>query len=188
MSSLIEHMEAHLGRITCGWSHDADGQKLPFQVVELEGNPIPGTRALSTLGLSNTSLGVGDTERRLRQELLLMFKEALGRRTLPGVLQQVGLEALRHDRAYSVGQVIGPRGELLAGSHLEALYVTVPAYLPNQFHVFRPLNGDPIVFGWLIPITAGEAEFIREHGWEAFENEIERLDPDLLDYARSSMF
>lgn len=186
-SGLIGHLETYLGKIVGGWSVDGDGKRLPFQVALFERGPVPGTRVLATLGTSNTLLKLGEKGRRVRQELVMMFREALGHRNLPGILQEVGLEALRTGRAYAAGEVIGPRGELLSGFHAEALYVAVPVYFPDEFHVFRPRTGEPIVFGWLVPITAKEASFVRNHGWAAFEKELERQDPDLLDFGRASI-
>lgn len=187
MSDLVHHLEAHLGAISGGWSQDSQGQKLPFQVVLFESGPIPGTRTLTTLGLSDARLSIGEAGKRVRQELVMLVRDDLGYRNLPFVLQQVALEALAKDRGYLRGEVIGPRGELIQGSALEALYVAVPVYFPDEFHVFRPAVGEPIVFAWLVPVTAQEAQFIRERGWAEFEDELEKQDPDLLDFLRVSM-
>lgn len=188
MTGLVDHLEKHLGRIVQGWSTDANGRTPPFQVVQLERSPIQGARVLSTLGLSHAALRVGPTQRRLRQEMIMMFRESDGARNLPGILQQVGLEALARDHAYVPGEVIGPRGELQIASALEALYVTVPVYLPDSFQAWKPKAGDPVVFGWLVPISRSEAEFARTHGRIPFEKELERTDPDLLDFKRSPIF
>lgn len=187
MSGLIHHLETHLGRIVGGWSQDAEGGKLPFQVVLFDKSPISGTKVLATLGLSAASLRLGDSGKKVRQELVMLFREAFGYRNLPGIMQQVGLTAIKKGKAYSAGEVIGPRGELVTGTQLEALYVAVPVYLPDDFHVYRPRAGDPIVFGWLVPITAKEASFVRDRGWAAFEEELERQNPDLLEFGRTSM-
>jgi hypothetical protein len=187
VNGVVDHLEQYLGRILHGWSMDEDGQKLPFQVVQFERSPIQGAQVLATLGLSHVPLRVGNTQRRLRQELIMMFRESDGPRNLPGILQQIGLEALARDRAYAVGEVIGPRSELQTGSALEALYVTVPVYLPDSFQAFKPEVGDGVVFGWLVPISRSEAEFARTQGRMAFEKELERTDPDLLDFKRSAV-
>jgi hypothetical protein len=187
MSGLVHHLEAHLGQISCGWSLDAEGRKLPFQVVLFEKGPIPGTRTLSTLGLSDARLRIGASGKRIRQEFVMLIRERFGCRNLPGILQQLALEALEQDRGYVRGDVIGPRGQLVEGSAHEALYVAVPVYFPDDFHVFRPPAGEPIVFAWLVPITAEEARFIRDRGWAEFEDELEKQDPDLLDFGRASV-
>lgn len=40
---------------------------------------------------------------------------------------------------------------------------------------------------WLIPITSKEAEFIRQNAWEEFEDKLEELDPDLIDFKRENI-
>jgi hypothetical protein len=185
MSGLFEHFEKHLGHVVSGWSKDAEGKKLPFQVAVFQRSPIAGAQVLATLGLSDVPLRVGGTGRRLRQELVMMFRESEGPRNLPGILQQVGLEALVKDQAYAVGDILGPRGELRTGSTLEALYVATPVYLPDSFQVFRPETGDGIVIGWLVPISASEARFAHANGRASFEEELGKANPDLLDFNRS---
>jgi hypothetical protein len=115
---------------------------------------------------------------------MFMFRTSDGARNLPGVLQQLGTEALVKDQAYGLGDVLGPRGELRVGSIMEALYVAPPVYLPESFHVYRPHDGEPVVMGWLVPISASEAEFVRVHGASRFDDELGRHDPDLLDFDR----
>ena len=190
MSELIDHLETHLGRIVAGWSQDADGWKLPFQVALLEqgrrtqwsqagqGSPVSAARVLVTLGLSSTPLRIGDTGRRVKHELVLLLRERFGYRHLCGVLQQVGLKALQRDRAYSAGEVVGPLGAFIPGPSSEAVYIAVPVYFPIDVHVFRPSAGDRIAFRWLVPVTAQEASLIRERGWAALDEELDRQDPD----------
>lgn len=187
MSGIVEHLEHYLGPVDAGWSRDADGRRMPFQLALFHDSPIKGAWVLATVGLSSVQLRVGQTEKRLRQELMFMFRGSEGPRNLPGVLQQVALEALARDQAYAVGDVLGPRGELRTGSILEALYVSAPVYLPDAFHVLRPEGGDPIVIGWLVPVSASEAAFLRARGGSRFEDELERSDPDLLDFERDAI-
>lgn len=182
---LIKHCEDHLGPIVSGWSTDAAGKPQPFQVAMFERSPLDGVRVLCTLGLSNAHLRVGSGPKRLRQELVAMFRDAEGPRNLPGILLQLGTEALARDTAYSLGDVIGPRGELRAGATVSAFYTALPVYLPDSFHVCR--DPEPIVFAWLVPITDSEAQFARTRGRDAFEAVLESVDPDLLDTARRAI-
>ncbi len=184
---LVKHCEDHLGPIVGGWTVDASGRKLPFQVVLFEGGPIEGSGVLCTLGLSKFPLRVGEAQpRRLRQELLVMFRRSDGARNLPGILQDLGMEALERDIAYALGDVVGPRGELRAGVTVSAFYTALPVYLPDSFQVCRLLP-EPIVFAWLVPITEAEAAFARASGRDAMEDLLESADPDLLDFARASV-
>ena len=184
--SLIKHCEDCLGPIVSGWSKDATGAPLPFQVALFERSPLPGVRVLSTLGLSNVPLRVGQGTRRLRQELVAMFRDPDGPRNLPGLLQQLGTEALRKDAAYALGDVVGPRGELRLGANVSALYTALPVYLPDSFQVCRS-TPDPVVFAWMVPITDAEAVFATTRGRDAFEAALESAAPDLLDVSRKSI-
>lgn len=76
---------------------------------------------------------------------------------------------------------------MFENSILEALYVSIPVYFPNSFHVYEPDDDIPIVQAWLIPITANEANFIKKNGWSKFEDILEKVDPDLIDFERSSV-
>jgi hypothetical protein len=185
--TLVDHFESFLGLITSGWSKDADGNRVPFQVVTFEAGPIEGTRTFATLGLSHRRLALGAAGRTFRQELVMLAREEFGRRNLPGLLQQVGLQAIASGRGYLKGEVLGPRGQLFEGTALEAFYVAIPVYFPDGFHVFEPPTGDPIIVAWLVPITAREAQFVRDRGDEAFEDELLKHDPDLLDFQRASI-
>jgi hypothetical protein len=124
---------------------------------------------------------------RLRQELVILFRETDGPKNLPGILQQVALEALSRDQAYSVGDVLGPRDELQSGSTLSAFYLGLPVYFPDSFQVARTPGSEPVVFGWLVPITKSEAALVASKGREALEDAFVKADPDLLDFSRTSV-
>lgn len=96
------------------------------------------------------------------------------------------MEAIERDLACYLGNVIGPRGALQAGASVSALYVALPVYLPDSFHVLA--GPEPIVFAWLVPITKSEADFVRAHGRDEFETALEAADPDLLDVSRKGIF
>src|SRR5207253_7972593 len=41
---------------------------------------------------------------------------------------------------------------------------------------------------WLVPISRGEAEFVRFRGWRQFEDEFAKANPDLVDIKREPIF
>src|SRR5215470_14938988 len=116
MSDLIEHLESHLGPIDSGWSKDADGQRMPFEVVLFKGGPISNTLTLVTLGLSKTQLRSRQSGKLIRHELVLIVRDGTGPRNLPRVVQELGQDLLLRGEAILRGDVIGPRGPLLEGS------------------------------------------------------------------------
>jgi hypothetical protein len=116
-----------------------------------------------------------------------MARRSFGDSIFPSLLQQVGVEAISRHRPYLRGDVIGPRGTLLAGTEMTALYVSPPVYLPDAFAGYRSADGTSRIFGWLIPITSAEATLIQQQGWTRFEDELCRVNPDLLDVKRASI-
>jgi len=45
----------------------------------------------------------------------------------------------------------------------------------------------PTVIVWLVPILPAEAAYVRDAGWEQFEDLLERSDVDLFDLQRASV-
>lgn len=190
---LLTHLEDHLGRIENGWAVEVPDSRLRLQVVlfqgsplGFEGRPLVGVRAISTLGLSHTPLRVGDRGRRLRQELVAMFKESDGHGRLPAVLLDLALSALRRDVAYAPGDVVGPDEDLRISPVAAAFYTALPNYLPDSFQVCRA-TPEPVVLAWMVPVTDAEARYARTRGRDAFESVLESADPDVLDVSRQSI-
>ena len=186
MAGLIEHIESYLGEMEEGWTNDPDGSKMPFQMACFPQGPGPDTISFSTLGLSHHKLHTAKTGKEVRLELAMFVPESLRDGPIPSILHQVAMGALNSGRALSRGDVSGPAGPLVPGSAMEALYVGMPVYLPDEFHVFEE-HGKSIVIAWLIPISVREADFIQRQGWDAFEDRLVEEDPDLTDIYRPSM-
>lgn len=180
---LVKHLEAHLGTILHGWSLDADGDTIPFQIVELSGGKEPSVHTYSTLGLSNHPLQSRVSNKEIRCELVMVARN--GSDAIPGILQQVG-KGLIQEGALLRGDVIGPRNPLINGSSMSALYASIPVYFPDSFATCDSAQG-PIVFIWLIPIAQKEAFYIQKNGWSAFEKLLVGCDPDLSDLFRNSV-
>jgi Suppressor of fused protein (SUFU) len=66
---------------------------------------------------------------------------------------------------------------------MEALYVTLPVYFPNEFFTSEE-ESHTVVIAWLVPISASEAHYIVHHGWADFEDRLAEQDPDLTDFGR----
>jgi hypothetical protein len=182
--NLIDHLEGYLGEIVAGFNFGEPGPP-PFQVARFGGGLLPGVGAIATIGLSGHVLHQ-TSGNQLRHELLFLFPASGDPASFPAILKELGDDCLKTHHAYARGEVIGPRGPLIPGSRCEALYVAPPAYYPEDFEVYEEPELPPIVIAWLVPITAAEARFAREHGPERFEAEVHRIDPDLLDFGRES--
>jgi hypothetical protein len=59
-------------------------------------------------------------------------------------------------------------------------------YFPDDFAVYEH-DGAEIVVTWLVPISAGEVRYVREHGWRAFEDRLAESDPDLTNVFRAPL-
>lgn len=66
-----------------------------------------------------------------------------------------------------------------------SLYAASPVYLPDEFSEYEHPAG-LIVIAWLIPITGAESAYVVEHGAAAFEEHLERTNPNLVDVRRPS--
>jgi len=180
---MLDHFESFLGLTDGGWK-DPGGEVWPFPVVQFSGRPILETMTFCTLGLSEYPLKrVGDHVI-VRLELMFVVHEVHGPMSIPALLHDLGVEAMSEEHAFFRGQVVGPRGPLFPGSELEALYVTAPTHLPDEFNDIETEDGDPGFIAWFLPIAPSEADFIRSNGWDKFENLIVAHQPDVFDVFR----
>ncbi|MFC6153094.1 suppressor of fused domain protein [Nocardioides yefusunii] len=209
VSGLVAHFERFLGPGTSGWMKSNSGELLPFQVVRWTRGPDVGSVAYSTLGLSRNVLAAGPSgdPTPVRQELVVMVTKSLPVEYVLGVFVDAAHVALSTGRALRRGSVLGPVQPVLPltpspaapaaptapvrprsgiwGSEVSALYVADPVYLPDEFARFAGEGGPDVQVLWLVPITSAEARFVREQGWEAFEDLLVDQDPDLVDVFRA---
>ncbi len=186
-TELIQHLETYCGALERARDTDPEGKQLPFQIAQFAGGPFRGAKTLSTIGLSNLALEAkGTLPGAVRQELIMLYRVEHGMRELPVLLQQVALEYARSRQALLRGTVIGPRGTLISGYPFVSFYTAAPVYFPEEFAKCMTRSG-PVFLAWLVPITADETELIQTKGWSAFEDELEKVNPDLIDLDRVSI-
>lgn len=94
--------------------------------------------------------------------------------------------SLTEGRALLRGDVIGPGGPLVHSPAMEALYVGMPVYLPEEFATYSS-DDSSVVIAWLIPISRAEANYVTRKGWKAFEDRLAADDPNLMDVHRLSL-
>lgn len=185
MSDLVGHLERFLGPISRAWKADADGKKMPYQILAFRPEVLENTSAFTTLGLSRYPLSLGPGRGHVRLELMLLSNiDVEIERYIPPVLQQIADECLGTGSAALRGQVFGPRGRIVPKTEMELLYVTAPVYFPDEFAVHDSSETRSIIV-WLVPIYSAEAEYVTENGWPAFERILEEADADLIDWQRS---
>lgn len=185
VAPLIAHLERYLGQITDGWSETASGDELAAQVVRFRDASgwVPWTFA--TLGLSDHVLAFGDG-REGRQELLCCGRDDPPGWEVASLMDVVARDIVASHVGLLRGQVLGPAGPVVDGSRLEALYCSFPMFWPSELAQFDGLE-PPVTIVWLVPISAGEAAFVRDRGWDSFEDMLVERDPDLRDWFRPSL-
>ena len=184
--SLSDHIEQYLGTIQCAWVKSDEGKEIPFHVLKCSGGQVDQATAFATIGLSNFPLMplAADQEQMIRHELLILTPTSFGNRNIPALLQQLGLDALKRNTGYVRGEVVEREGLLFKGAPFSAFYVAPPNILPDEFAVYTPDPGHRIVFAWMVPITKAEAQFVRAHGWNKFEDALEAEGADMVDFDR----
>lgn len=75
----------------------------------------------------------------------------------------------------------------IEGSACDHLLVTLPYQYGPKFEICHVDNSRHVRFLWLVPITAGEASYVRDNGAEAFEARLEEAGLDVLDPNRQSV-
>lgn len=137
--------------------------------------PFEHAVTLSTLGAV--------THDPIRQEFVLSAWEDFLDEDLLTSFEAITLRIVQMHTALAAGSLIAGAGAIFSSAPFTTLYVTQPTYFPVEFSDI-PL---PSGFGqvrWLIPLYQAEAAWVRVHGDDAFENQLEALDPDLLDFGR----
>ncbi len=186
MSGLIEHLEHFLGSIRGGGPAGQSVDGVTVAVVEYEpvfpGGPIH----YSTLGLSKTHGRVGGNANDIAYELLMSCAVTGASSVMGSILAQLTRETLESTTPLAFGDVVGPRGLMFENSQMEAVYVRPPEHLPESFSRVV-IEGGPVEFLWLAPITRAEAGFIGDHGSGDFEQLVKREGPRFADVYRRSL-
>ena len=178
MQSYPTFLESYLGPIQKGY---ANGNSMPFQLIQCNKGFLPNVTTYGTLGLSHHMF------QGIRQEFFIMVDENENQSYFPSILHQVAMIAYSTHRPFLRGEVVGPYGPMIPDSKMEAFYVAAPTYLPDEFHVYEDGISSPIVQVWLVPISSSEANFVQKHGHGAFEDLLVKKQPDLLSFTRDEV-
>ena len=171
---LIEHLEDYLGEMDAAWTKSPEGVQLPFTIARF-GGVFESSRAYTTLGLS-----------RFHQELLLIAPESFGDGNIPKVLQDAAGVVLQRQTPLARGEVVEVQ-PMFDCYPFTALYVALPVYFPEEFAEAVDDESSPVKIAWVVPITAAEAAYVKQHGWSAFEDLLTVQDPDLADFKRHAV-
>ncbi|PZG00165.1 suppressor of fused domain protein [Micromonospora deserti] len=186
---LVDHLERRLGRMTNSW-RGTSRQGLPtFNVGCFAGGVFANTTGYATLGLSRVPLHRPGHDRHLFLELIAAAHDPADASRVPllGALEFVWSKCLDSREAVLRGEVVALPSEATVASRFSYLYAALPVYYDDDFKSVVVESGDEVAIVWLIPITSGEAAFVSEQGWEKFEQELVKHDPDLMDLNRAAI-
>ncbi|MER5312914.1 suppressor of fused domain protein [Streptomyces sp. NPDC002773] len=188
MAVLVDHLEARLGGLEGAWSAGEQSPEGAPQVGYFTGGVLEGARSFATIGLHRTPLA-SRSGRHLHLELLGCDRPEPGEEPgpFPGVLEYVAGRLISGGQAVLRGDVLRLPMPLTPGGSMTALYAAAPVCFDEAFGSVVLENGSDVAIVWLVPIGDREAEFVERNGWEAFERELVRHDPDLLDVGRAEI-
>lgn len=187
--ALIDHLERRLGRMTNSW-RGVPREGLPtFNVGCFSGGVFAETTGYSTLGLSKVALHAPGHDRHLFLELFAAARDPSDacRDSFLGALEFVWSKCLDSREAVLRGEVVALPPMAMVASRFPYLYAAMPVYYDDDFDSVVVESGDDVAIVWLVPITSGEANFVAERGWEEFEKELVKYDPDLMDIKRKAI-
>lgn len=182
--SFINHVESYIGEIEKGWV--LPGHDDTLQVVKIMPKDIADTSCYLTLGVSDNRYRLSNSDRSSRFEFLLLVPKEHEVTYAPSILDDVIIAMKNKGEAFLRGDIIGPKGILFNNTDKTALYVAPPMCLDENLNGFT-IEGDEVVFVWLVPISTQECEFIARMGWESFEDALEENEVDVLDFDRPSL-
>jgi hypothetical protein len=182
-NKLVGHVESILGRIDAGWSDEESESGIV--VVRARDQPDKGASTYVTLGLSRHVLAMG-AGHEVRQELVFAADHRVEGGHIAAFLQSFAEFVVGEHRALLRGEVIGPSEPVLPGTRLNAVYAAMPVLHDERLRILEGTQ-PPTVFVWVVPLHEEEAGFVREHGWEAFEDRLEAAEVELCDLDRESV-
>ena len=181
--SIADHLERYLGPIQRGWSAKDDSSGI--QVVQFVDRPVEGVMTVASLGLSSSSLKMA-TGTKVRQEFLLSINSEMNVDHLASFLITFAAYVKKQGNALLRGDIVGPSSPLVPGVRVNSIYASIPVFFNEEICTFKTTD-PPTVLVSLLPLHGSEAIFVRKHGWEIFEDLLEKENPDLFDMNRSPL-
>ena len=122
----------------------------------------------------------------VRMEIVFFFYLHFDQDSLAMFLQSFADFLTTNDSAILRGDVLGPHEPILIGTLMNSLYVSLPVVYPKKFWELNETTPETVMV-WAVPIHESEAAYVRNKGWEAFEDLMVEKDPDLFDLKRKPM-
>lgn len=180
----LEHMEKSFGKVKKGWKISTLSNDV--QVVKTTPGCIDNVNIYVSLGLSNFPFPLRKSGGRVRCELFIILPEEFSVLHAPSIIEDLVAMMEKSGTAFSRGDAIGPKGKLFEGREFTSIYVAPPFLLPDESYGFM-IEEEEVLFMWLVPITTAECEFVRQYGWEIFEDRLEKMEVDVINIDRNSV-
>ena len=181
------HFEEYFGPVERSLrALDSHGQNLPFDVAKFSRGVADDDVAISTLNLGLQPLKSWVDGRSIRMELFMLPARSDVAQLAP-ILERIAVAHYEDRRALLRGEIIGPGRPLVRRATVSAWLVTAPAYMPDSFDTFKSSDGQDVVIAWLVPITAGEADFAGRYGGAALENQLVEQNPVVAALCRTQL-
>ena len=181
VNPFIEHLERHLGPIHNGATLCEGVLGAQFQAC-----PFAESTTFVSVGLSHHVFQQGNSAPARIEFLVACHKHFVSALNPLSIIAGLCEQAISLHRVPPRGTVVGPCGKFFETTKMEALYCASPVYFADALSPFVGLQ-EPVIIIWLVPITPDEAMYIESHGWSAFEDRLEEINPDLLDLKRASV-
>lgn len=189
--SLSERVEKHLavvlgppGRVTRARDPES-GTAAAFRVITFPDQPVEGAFTLVTVGLSDRPLR-GPSGEAVRQELLVCAWDSFYGDALYQVLFSMAHLIREGGETADPGTVLELPQPIATAVPWRHLFLFVPGYHPEKLQPIS-LGENEVEICWLIPVTPEESALIEKEGPEAFDDLLDRADPDLMDFGRGSV-
>lgn len=181
--SIVLHIENYLGKVDCGWKDNTTASEI--QVVKFDNQPFDGASTYATIGMSNKTLELTETKK-IKQELIFSTYSTFSDEQIASFLLTLSEYIVSKNQGILRGDVIGPSAPLISGVKVDCIYSAIPVIFDDDFSTYN--GSDPAtVLVWIIPIFNNELEFVRQFGWNDFEDLLETKNPDLWDLNRQSI-
>lgn len=179
---LIEHIETYLGQIDKGWSLRFKSRDI--QVVKILNCPSLGVSSYVTLGMSAFELDL--PKGIVRQELIFSVYNRYSEEDTASFLLTFCESILQSSKGLLRGEVIGPGDSLISDVKSNSLYVSIPVVFDEGVQVCSD-NSNNVVFVWVMPLQEKEADYVKNSGWNLFEDNLSQVHTDFWDLDRPIM-
>ncbi|WP_026828562.1 suppressor of fused domain protein [Exiguobacterium artemiae] len=185
----IEHLEKHCGEIK-GSLELEDMMEENIQFLKFENAPIDNTYTATTLGLLWRPLQF-EEERFYHQELMMSVKQPEAEEDVIELLWRLTTHALETGQTFELGEFYSMPKTVFGQYGFAGVYVTAPFYFDESFFIHRgdtefdePEHVLPV---WFVPIFESEADYLEQHGVDAFDEIIDATEGELLDLTRQPL-